>query len=78
MLDNLKEFIKDEDYKVILFKDKVHIINYKNIININVDKAIIAFKDVGVEIIGKDIKLTKLESKELLLQGKFKGININE
>lgn len=78
MFRNLNSFLNNETYKVSLLPNKVHILNYKSIIDINSNSVIIKLDNNLCKIYGSDIKLVKLDQKELLISGIFERININE
>lgn len=78
MFRNLNSFLNNETYKVSLLPNKVHILNYKSIIDINSNSVIIKLDKNLCKIYGSDIKLVKLDKKELLISGIFERININE
>lgn len=78
MFRNLNSFLNNEIYKVSLLPNKVHILNYKSIIDINSNSVIIKLDTNLCKIYGSDIKLVKLDKKELLISGIFERININE
>ena len=71
MFRNLNSFLNNET-------NKVHILNYKSIIDINSNSVIIKLDNNLCKIYGSDIKLVKLDKKELLISGIFERININE
>ena len=78
MFRNLNSFLNNETYKVSLLPNKEHILNYKSIIDINSNSVIIKLDNKLCKIYGSDIKLVKLDKKELLISGIFERININE
>ena len=60
MLNNISEFLKNEAYRISIIPEGVHILNYKNIIDISSDKVLISFKDKSVNIKGSNLRLIKL------------------
>lgn len=78
MLENLKDFLKNEAYRVSLVSSGVHILNYKRIIDINDKSVIISLKNVSVTIKGNNLRLIKLDKNEILINGKVERLEINE
>lgn len=78
MLENLKDFLKNETYRVSLVPSGVHILNYKRIIDINDKSVIISLKNESVTIKGNNLRLIKLDKNEILINGKVERLEINE
>lgn len=78
MLENLKDFLKNEAYRVSLVPSGVHILNYKRIIDINDKSVIISLKNESVTIKGSNLRLIKLDKNEILINGKVERLEINE
>ncbi len=78
MLENLKDFLKNEAYRVSLVPGGVHILNYKRIIDINDKSVIISLKNESVTIKGNNLRLIKLDKNEILINGKVERLEINE
>lgn len=78
MLENLKDFLKNEAYRVSLVPSGVHILNYKRIIDINDKSVIISLKNESVTIKGNNLRLIKLDKNEILINGKVGRLEINE
>ena len=69
MLEIFKNYLRNEDYYIILYSNYVYIYNYDEIlvftdknISLKVDKVIL-------NIVGDNLLITKLEKKELLIKG---------
>lgn len=78
MLKNLLNYVKDDDYLIGIYKGKIYIHNYINIISINKNNAKIKLKKGNIIISGDDLFLNKIESSALLLTGTLKEIKIDE
>lgn len=76
MFNELKNFIKDDDYKIVILDNKINVVNYKNIITIN-DKLIsLEFINKIVSIKGNNLTLVRLLEEELLITGNIKHIDM--
>ncbi len=78
MLNNISEFLKNEAYRISIIPEGVHILNYKNIIDISSDKVLISFKDKSVNIKGSNLRLIKLDKHELLINGYIERISLDD
>ena len=80
--EKMKKIVSDliniKDYKIYLMNNLVHVINYKSIIDINENEALIKINDRILKIYGKDFTLTRLDKNELLIKGIIKRIELNE
>lgn len=74
MLRNLVSYVKDSDYLIGVYKNKIYIYNYKYIIDVNSDNIKINLGDKKIKINGKNIVVEKLENKEILIKLECKGI----
>ena len=74
----VSDLIRNKEYKVCLMKNKVHVINYKSIIDINETEAFLKIEDKIIKIYGKDFTLSRLDNNELLINGIIKRIELNE
>ncbi|MBQ2640321.1 MAG: YabP/YqfC family sporulation protein [Bacilli bacterium] len=74
MLDKIKNYIKDTEFRLTLFKDRIYVTNYKKILSLENNN--ISFKvDKGKVIIkGNNLVLKKLLDKEILVSGKISSI----
>ena len=75
----IKEFIKDNKYKILIEENTICIRNYiiiKDISQLNIK---IKFNDIKLLIKGKNLIINKLDSYDLRIIGNIKGIEfINE
>ncbi len=76
MLDNIKNFINDNEFRLALFNDKVHLINYEEILSLDTNRISFQTKTGIVVIKGENIILNKLLDKEILLKGKIASIEV--
>lgn len=77
LFDNIRCLIGENDFKIFIYDNKVNIINYIDIKELS-DNKIIVTADKTICIQGKNLKLLKLFSNELLISGDISNININE
>lgn len=76
MINKIRNYIMDKEFRLTLFKDKLYVINYNKIISL--ENTNISFKiDKGKIIIkGNNLVLKKLLDKEILVKGKISSIEV--
>lgn len=75
MLKKVYEYIKDEEFRFTVFKNKIHIVNYKKIITLKND-FISIMGDFNINIFGNNLVLKRLMDKELLIIGSIYNIEV--
>jgi len=77
LIDKLSRYLVDDEYKVTIMNDGVHIINYVEIVDFSSVKVIIRYKD-GITILnGCDLVVSKMLEDELFITGKLKSVEYN-
>lgn len=71
---NLKNFINDLEFKIIILNNCINIVNYEDLILLSEDKIIIKSDKFSILITGKNLSISKLLNQELLIRGLFKNI----
>ena len=74
MFSKILEYIKDNELKISLFKDKIDIVNYKEILVFDDDKIVIDCSSLILTISGTDLTINKLYDHELLITGNINKI----
>lgn len=69
MLEILKNYLRGEEYYIILYSNFIYIYNYKEIIKFTDNFISLKLEQMKVNIYGTNLLITKLESKELLIKG---------
>ena len=74
MINRIKNYIKDTEFRLTLFKDRVYVTNYKKILSL--ENTNISFKvDNGrITVLGNNLVLKKLLDKEILVRGNISSI----
>ena len=69
MLDIFKNYLKCEEYYIILYSNYIYIYNYKEISKFTDKYISIKLNNMKISIQGYDLLITKLEKDELLIKG---------
>ncbi len=76
MIENLINFLKADEFLIGVFEKKIHIFNYRKIIDINVDKITVLVKDKKIEVKGQSLTIKKLDKNEILINGNIKRVDL--
>lgn len=69
MLEILKNYLRGEEYYIILYSNYIYIFNYKEINKFTDQFISLKLNNMIINIYGNDLLITKLESRELLIKG---------
>lgn len=75
-MENIKDYILENDFKLILNEKNLFIANYEKIISIEDNFISILIKGKKINIHGSKINLQKLLKNELLIKGKIEKIEV--
>ena len=73
---DLRNYINDVEFRVNLYKDKVHIVNYTKIVTIEKSRISIGYSSGMLIIKGKDLALKKLLDDEILIKGIVNSVEL--
>ena len=73
---DLRNYINDVEFRVNLYKDKVHIVNYTKIVTIEKSRISIRYSSGMLIIKGKDLALKKLLDDEILIKGIINSVEM--
>ena len=73
-MKNIREYIKDNDFKMTIKNNMIDIENYIDIGNISDNEIILYISNKTIVIKGNKLKITKLLNNEILILGNYKDI----
>lgn len=76
MLERIKKYIVDDEERVIYFDNKVYIVNFIKILDINYENIMVRGKNKLIIIRGNNLSLRKLLEREVLISGDIKTIEV--
>lgn len=74
MFRELTNIIYDKTFKVIMFRNKVNIVNYSEILIFEDETILVKADENIIKIKGSNLVINKLYNKELLIEGKIKMV----
>ena len=76
MKNKLSNYINDKEFKLTIYDNKIHIINFKRIITLEDNYISFLTNDKKINILGTNLSLKKLVAKELLINGNVSKIEV--
>ena len=74
MFNDLKNIIYDKKFKVTIFKNKININNYKEILIFEESQILVNTEEYLVKVKGENLTIICLLENELLIEGKIKTV----
>ena len=74
LFDKLDRYLIDNNHRVTIEKNRVHIINYIEIVDFSSVRVIVKYSDGIIILLGKDLVVSKMLDDELLIMGKLYSI----
>lgn len=71
MIDKIRNYIRDDEFRLTIFKDRLHIINYLEILTLSNKYISVDTGDNLIVIKGENLILNKLLDNEILITGKI-------
>lgn len=76
MFDRVKNYIVDSEFRLTLYIDMVHIMNYTKIISLEETRIVIRSLTKKVTITGDHLHLNRLLDEEILIKGNIIDIGV--
>ncbi len=76
MHNRVKDYILDNEFRLTLFKDRVNIVNYSKLLQIDNKEMIISNSYSKIYIKGTNLVLNKLLDNEILISGLIFSIEV--
>ncbi len=77
IFNDIRNFINEDSFKIIIYNDLINIINFKELLDIN-DNNIKIRSNRIIDISGKNLCIIKILDNELLIKGIIEKVYINE
>ena len=76
MLDKIYNYVSDNDFRLIIFEDKINVVNYKILLSLEDDY--IYFKSINkkISIYGNNLEVRKILKDEMLIVGNLSKIEV--
>ncbi len=76
VLKTIVDYMKDDEFRLTLFKDRVHAINYDEVLSLESDLIRMRVGTKTVYIRGNHLVVSRLLEEEILIMGYVQGIEM--
>ena len=76
LINNLRNYILEDNFKLVFINNKINIVNYISVIHFDSDLIKIKYSDGIVSIKGSSLIISRLLNDELLIEGIISNIEI--
>ena len=77
LFDKLDRYLVNDEYKIIIEKDRINIINYLEIVDFSNNKVIVKYRNGVTVFEGTNLVVSKMMDDEVVIEGKLKSIQYN-
>lgn len=77
MINRIRQYIKDEEFRLTIFSDRLYVVNYVEILSLSSDRISFLTDKFRIVIKGKDLTVNKLLDKEVLILGVILNVEVN-
>lgn len=77
LVDRLGDYLYDNEYKIIVKKNQVDIVNYDEIIDFSLNKISVKYRNKIFVIEGTNMVISKMLDNEILITGNISNLRIN-
>ncbi|MCM1371069.1 MAG: YabP/YqfC family sporulation protein [Clostridium sp.] len=76
LINGIRNYVLDDEFQIRVFKDKVNILNYKDIGHFDSDKVVVNYIDGSLVIKGDNLVVSRLMNDEILICGYIKSLEL--
>ena len=77
IMNRLDNYLYDREYRIIIKENYVNIVNYDEIVDFNLNKISVKYRNTKVSIEGTNLTINKMVEDEVLITGNISNISIN-
>ena len=77
MFNRVRQFINDQEFRLTIFEDRIHVVNYLKIISLEDERISFLTQKGRLIIKGEKLCLNKLLDDEVLISGKVVSIEVD-
>lgn len=74
IINSIRSYILDEEFRIIILKNKVNIVNYTSISLIDDNKVVVKHNSLNIFVNGNHLVVSRLMNDELLISGDISSI----
>lgn len=77
MINRIRQYIKDDEFRLTVFSDRLHVVNYVEMLSLSSDRISFLTDKFRIVIKGRDLTVNKLLNKEVLILGVILNVEVN-
>lgn len=77
MLNKLKDYINDNEFRMTIFCDRIYVVNYIEVLSLEEERVSFSTEKGRIVIKGNHLTLNKLLDKEILVSGNVSNIEVD-
>lgn len=77
MINRIRQYIKDDEFRLTVFSDRLHVVNYVEMLSLSNDRISFLTDKFRIVIKGKNLTVNKLLDKEVLILGVILNVEVN-
>ena len=77
MLHRIVDYIKEEEFQMTVFTDRIHLINYEEVLSLEEDRVSVRTKSGRIVIRGSKMAVNRLLDQEILILGRVTSIEMS-
>ncbi len=77
MINRIRQYIKDEEFRLTIFSDRLYVVNYVEMLSLSSDRISFLTDKFRIVIKGKNLTVNKLLDKEVLILGVILNVEVN-
>lgn len=76
VFEYLDRYLVDNGYKITVYPDRVHIMNYKELEDFSDTRVVVRYEGGVSVLVGNHLVVSKMQDDELLITGKLDSIQV--
>ena len=76
MIEKVRDYIIDDEFRFTIFLNRIHVVNYKEILSLENERISFRGLDTRIVIKGEDLVLNKMLDQEVLIYGKVFSVEV--
>ncbi len=77
MINRIRQYIKDDEFRLTVFSDRLHVVNYVEMLSLSSDRISFLTDKFRIVIKGRNLTVNKLLDKEVLILGVILSVEVN-
>ena len=76
LFKNMERYFVDQEYRITIDKNRVHIMNYLEIVDFSDTRIVIRYEGGNSIILGNHLTISRMQDEEILIEGMITSIEV--